>query len=101
MRFWGSPAADRGRRGWQFVLLFTAASIVLLSLASRFAERYEFSATFLIGAAGAAIAFERWPIVNRWVTQLDARIPALPAVTWIVLVTLRLVLGPWLPRIGG
>jgi len=96
-----APSPERARRAWRFVLVFASATIVLLSLASRFAERYEFSATFLVGAAGCVLAFERWSGVRRAIEWLDARVPALPAVTWIVLVTLRLVLGPWLPRLGG
>jgi 4-amino-4-deoxy-L-arabinose transferase-like glycosyltransferase len=93
-----SPEA---RRGLFFVLAFTACSVLLLSLASRFAERYAFSASYLIGAAGAAVAYVAWPAVTRALARLDARVPALPAVVWVVLAALRLVVGPWLPRLGG
>jgi 4-amino-4-deoxy-L-arabinose transferase-like glycosyltransferase len=103
----------RGRRGWRaardspavrglaFVLAFTAASVLLLSLASRFAERYAFSASYLVGAAGVAALGDSWPSVARWVARLDERLPMLPVIVWIGLAALRLALGPWLPRIGG
>jgi hypothetical protein len=95
------PSETSERRGLWFVLAFTACSVLLLSLASRFAERYAFSASYLVGAAGAACAYRIWPSVTRTVRRLDASLPALPVVVWILLAALRLVLGPWLPRLGG
>ncbi len=96
----GGPDSSE-RRGLAFVATFTASSVLLLSLASRFAERYAFSASYLIGAAGAAAVGCVWPALARGVARLDDRVPALPVVVWIVLAVLRLALGPWLPRIGG
>jgi hypothetical protein len=93
------PQSPEPRRALVYVLLFTAASVLLLSPVSRLAERYAFSTTYLVAAAGTAVAWEWWAGVRRAVTQLDARIPALPVVVWVVLVGTRLVLGPWLPRI--
>jgi hypothetical protein len=40
-----------------------------------------------------------WAPVRRALETLDARVPALPAMAWLVLMFLRIVLGPWLPRI--
>ena len=88
------------RRGLAFALTCAALSVLLLSAASRFAERYAFSATYLIGAAGSVIAFRGWPTVRRVVTKIDAVVPAPAAFVWTVLIILRLVLGPFLPRIG-
>ena len=31
---------------------------------------------------------------------IDARVPALPAVVWLLLMLLRIVVGPLLPRIA-
>ncbi len=97
------PAVDRSpaRRGLVFVLGFTAFAALLLSGVSRFAERYAFSATYLLGAAGAVVAYQSWGWVRQTIRRLDAAIPALPAVTWATLIVLRLALGPWLPKIGG
>jgi 4-amino-4-deoxy-L-arabinose transferase-like glycosyltransferase len=84
---------DRERRGFWFVLVFTASSMLLLSLASRVAERYTFSGNFLIGAAGAVVAYRYLPALRRWLTALDARVPALPAVVWTGLIVVRLAVG--------
>jgi 4-amino-4-deoxy-L-arabinose transferase-like glycosyltransferase len=91
--------SDTALRGLALALSFAIAAVVILMPSNRFAERYVFSATYAIGAAGVVIAFHRWTSVRRGVERLDAAIPALPAVTWLVLMLLRLVLGPLLPRI--
>ncbi|HUL73669.1 MAG TPA: glycosyltransferase family 39 protein [Vicinamibacterales bacterium] len=91
--------ADPARRGLAFALAFAALAILLLSPSSRFAERYAFSAAYMIGAAGAVVAYRTWPKLTRLVDSLDARVPALPASLWLALMLLRLVLGPWLPRL--
>jgi 4-amino-4-deoxy-L-arabinose transferase-like glycosyltransferase len=83
-----------------FVLAFTVLAVLLLSTPNRFAERYAFSATFLVGTAGVVAAWRVWPGVRRAIEALDSRIPALPAITWAVLIGLRLVLGRWLPHVG-
>jgi 4-amino-4-deoxy-L-arabinose transferase-like glycosyltransferase len=89
------------RRGLIFALSFTILSVMLLSAASRFAERYAFSATYMVGAAGAVVAFRSWPLIPRALTRLEAEVPALPVVLWLALMLLRLALGPFLPRLGG
>ena len=92
-----SPTA---RRGLIFSLGFAALSILLLSPSSRFAERYAFSAAYMIGAAGVVVAYRTWSGLSRVLDRLDARVPALPAVVWLLLMLLRIVVGPWLPRIA-
>ncbi len=87
------------RRGAIFALGFAAASIGVLAPASRFAERYVFSATYAVGALGAVIAYERWPRLRDALRRGDAAVPALPAMVWTALMIVRLVLGPILPRI--
>ena len=91
----------RERRALLYVVAFAITTVAMLSLASRFAERYAFSATFMAGAAGAVIAHPHWPRVRAVMTRLDRAVPALPAVVWFVLLALRLALGPLLPRISG
>ena len=105
---WAGWRARRGwnvnapaRRGIVFVVAFTAACVLLLSLASRFAERYAFSASYLVGAAGAAVVGAGWPALDQWLARLEERMPMLPVIAWVALAALRLALGPWLPRIGG
>ncbi len=88
------------KRGLIFALGFAALAILLLSPSSRFAERYTFSAAYMIGAAGVVVALRTWPGLSRAVMAIDARVPALPAVVWLVLMLLRIVVGPWLPRIA-
>jgi 4-amino-4-deoxy-L-arabinose transferase-like glycosyltransferase len=95
------PGAIRERRALQFALAFTATSVLLLSVASRFAERYAFSATYVVAAVGAVAAYRIWPALRDWLNRADAAVPAFAAVMWFALLTLRLALGPWLPRIGG
>jgi 4-amino-4-deoxy-L-arabinose transferase-like glycosyltransferase len=92
-----SPTA---KRGLIFALGFAALAVLLLSPSSRFAERYTFSAAYMIGAAGVVVALRTWSGLSRAVMAIDARVPALPAVVWLVLMLLRIVIGPWLPRIA-
>jgi 4-amino-4-deoxy-L-arabinose transferase-like glycosyltransferase len=87
------------RDGLRFALGFSAASVLVLSLASRFAERYAFSTTYVLAAAGIVAAWRYWPAVSRVMAQLDRTVPALPVVVWVLLVGSRLLLGQWLPRI--
>ena len=87
------------RRGLLFALLFAAASVVVLSPSSRFAERYAFSATYVVAAAGIVVAWRHWPQLRSIVERLDSRVPALPVIVWTALMLLRLVLGPLLPRL--
>lgn len=82
-----------------FAALFAAASLVLLSFSSRVAERYLFSANYLVGGVGAVVAYRSWPVVRRALDRLDARVPALPAIAWTTLIVLRIAVGSWLPRL--
>lgn len=88
------------KRGLIFALGFAALAILLLSPSSRFAERYTFSAAYMIGAAGVVVALRMWPALTRAVNAIDARVPALPAIVWLLLMLLRIVVGPFLPRIA-
>lgn len=105
---WRGTMADRwrtspqaARRGLVFCLAFALTCVVALSPASRFAERYIFSANYALATAGAIVASRAWPDLARLVRALDSRIPALPAVCWLVLMLLRLTVGPFLPRISS
>jgi 4-amino-4-deoxy-L-arabinose transferase-like glycosyltransferase len=95
----GWHAAPASARSVVFVLAFALLSILVLTPSSRFAERYAFSATYVVAAAGAVAAFRLWPRVRRSVAALDAAIPALPAMVWLLAMVLRLVSGPLLPRL--
>jgi hypothetical protein len=90
------PEALRGTT--LFALAFAAASILMLSPSGRYAERYLFSPILVSAAAGVAIACYAWPGLAAFVERLDRRIPALPALLWLVLIVGRLGLGPLLPR---
>jgi 4-amino-4-deoxy-L-arabinose transferase-like glycosyltransferase len=94
------PDDGRARRGLQFSIAFAACAMLLLSPSSRFAERYMFSPVFAVAAAGAVVAYRRWPPVAQALAWFDARVPALPAALWTGLMLARLVLGPFLPRIS-
>jgi 4-amino-4-deoxy-L-arabinose transferase-like glycosyltransferase len=100
LRAWWAETPARARRGLIFAIGFSVIAIGLLSSSSRFAERYAFSATYAIAAAGIVVASADWPWLRTIVSRLDARVPALPALVWLTLMLLRLVLGPYLPRIS-
>jgi 4-amino-4-deoxy-L-arabinose transferase-like glycosyltransferase len=87
------------RRGLIFALTFAAVAILVLSPSSRFAERYAFSATYAVGAAGVVVALRDWPWLVRGLQRLDDVVPALPAVVWLALMLLRLAAGGALPRV--
>ena len=87
------------RRGLLFTIAFAALSIGVLSPASRFAERYAFSASFAIATAGALVALRLWPRFAARLTALDRSLPSLPALLWLGLMVGRIVLGPLVPRI--
>ena len=104
---WRGTIAERwceatagARRGLTFALAFGLGSILILSTASRFAERYAFSANYAVAAAGVVIALRLWPALSSTVRRLDGAIPAFPAACWLAFVLLRLALGPVLPRIS-
>ena len=92
-------------RGWLFVapfaIVFALTCVLMLAPASRFAERYAFSANYAIATAGAIVAARAWPSLARGVARLDRAIPAFPAIVWLVLMLARLAFGPFLPRISG
>ncbi len=92
---------DGARRGLVFALGFAATTIAMFTPSSRFAERYIFSPNYAIAAAGIVVALYHWPRLRAWVDRVDARVPALPVVCWAALMLIRLVLGPFLPRITG
>jgi 4-amino-4-deoxy-L-arabinose transferase-like glycosyltransferase len=80
-------------RALAFVCAFVLASFIALSVPSRVAERYTFSAAFLLGATGIVATMRHWPRVAGWIGRVDAAIPALPALVWTILVVGRIVLG--------
>jgi hypothetical protein len=88
-------------RGLLFALGAAGAIVLLLLPASRFAERYIFSASYLIAAAGIVVARHRWTRVRETVDRLDAHWPTAVVWLWFALAAARLVVGPFLPRISG
>jgi 4-amino-4-deoxy-L-arabinose transferase-like glycosyltransferase len=100
MREWWKASAGMERRGLMFALLFTIGAVGILLPSSRFAERYAFSATYAVAAAGAVLAYRGWPWLRGAVQRWDARVPALPAVLWLLLMLARLAIGPFLPRVS-
>jgi 4-amino-4-deoxy-L-arabinose transferase-like glycosyltransferase len=88
----------RERRAAAFVAVYVVLVIGLLFPLSRFAERYAFSATLATGTIGAVIAYREWaPIRGLQKMWASSSTPA--ALLWLVLILLRLVLGPLLPRL--
>jgi 4-amino-4-deoxy-L-arabinose transferase-like glycosyltransferase len=95
-RLWrarGPRLTTAERRAAIFVATFVLASFVALSVPSRVAERYMFSATFLLGAAGITAAVRTWPRFRGWFERVDAAVPSLPAIVWTALVAGRLAMG--------
>src|SRR5262249_30358126 len=88
------------QRGLLFALGLSVLAVALLSPSSRFAERYAFSAAFLVGAAGSVAALDEWPSLRAWFERWDRAIAAFPVVVWTALMLARVVLGPYLPRIS-
>jgi 4-amino-4-deoxy-L-arabinose transferase-like glycosyltransferase len=81
------------RRGLLFVATFALASLVALSVPSRVAERYMFSATFLLGVSGITVAVRTWPGFRAWIERVDSAVPSLPALVWTALVVGRIAMG--------
>jgi len=100
---WRRPNAGHlstdARRALRFAIVFASLAVILLSLPSRFAERYAFSPAFIIGAAGAVSASRYWSGLGAALARADERVPLLPIAVWTALAVSRLVLGPVLPRI--
>jgi 4-amino-4-deoxy-L-arabinose transferase-like glycosyltransferase len=93
--------SESARRGLGCAVTFAAASIAMLTPASRFAERYPFSAHYAIAAAGVVVALYVWPRLRARIERLDRSVPAFPVIVWLTLMLLRLATGPLLPRISG
>ena len=89
------------RRGLLFAVMFATTTVAMLTPASRFAERYIFSVNYVVAAAGIVVALHHWTALRSFITRLDARVPALPAICWTLLMLLRLVAGPYLPRVSS
>jgi len=95
-RLWqarGPRLTPTEQRGVLFVAIFALASFVALSVPSRVAERYMFSSTFLLGAAGITAAVRSWPRFRGWFERVDAAVPSLPALVWTALVVGRIAMG--------
>jgi 4-amino-4-deoxy-L-arabinose transferase-like glycosyltransferase len=97
---WSTMPAS-SRRGLLFGLAFAITTVLMLVPASRFAERYIFSANYALATVGIVVALHHWQRFRATMAHLDARIPALPALCWTILMLLRLAIGPMLPRISG
>lgn len=87
------------RWGLTFAVAYAVTLVVTLIPSSRVAERYIFSGTYAVATAGIVALCRTWPQVQRRLTTLDERVPALPALVWTGLMLLRLALGPLVPRI--
>jgi hypothetical protein len=88
------------RNGLLFALSFAGLAMLLVSPASRYAERYAFPSTHAVACAGVVAVSQVWPSVTAAIARLDQRIPALPAFVWLALALLRLGAGSLLPRIS-
>ncbi len=82
-----------------FAVAYAALLMLMMSPASRVAERYIFPASHAVAAAGAVIAWRSWPRIHAFIVWLEARVPVWPATLWLALMLLRLFVGPYLPRI--
>jgi len=91
---------DSERRGLLFALTYGVLLVVVLSPSSRVAERYIFSGTYAVAAAGTIVALRIWPRIAAWYRAIDQRVPAAPALVWLALMIARLAIGPWMPRIS-
>ena len=91
---------DSERRGLLFALMYGVLLVVVLSPSSRVAERYIFSGTYAVAAAGTIVALRIWPRIAVWYRDIDQRVPAAPALVWLALMIARLAVGPWMPRIS-
>ncbi len=99
LREWWQRAPAPLTRGLLFATAFAVLSVLVLAPSSRYAERYAFSATYAIAAAGVVAACVVWPRVRDAALKADTNIPAAPAMLWLTLMLLRLATGPILPRL--
>ena len=97
---WTSLPASQ-QRALVFALGFVFTTVAMLTPASRFAERYIFSANYALAAVGIVVALRLWPALRSTLTRWDQQLPALPALCWTLLMVLRLIVGPLLPRISS
>ncbi len=97
---WKSLPASQ-QRALVFALGFVFTTVAMLTPASRFAERYIFSANYALAAVGIVVALRLWPALRSTLTRWDQQLPALPALCWTLLMVLRLIVGPLLPRISS
>lgn len=98
-RDWLSARGSTASRGLLFAVAYAVLLMLMMSPASRVAERYIFPATHAVAAAGAVIAWRSWPRIRAFIVWLEARVPVWPATLWLALMLLRLFVGPYLPRI--
>ena len=98
---WCRAGVDATRLSLLFAVVFPVTAMLFLSPASRFAERYLFSANYAIAAAGVVVAVRLWPSLRDVLLRVDRAVPAFPALCWLALMVLRLTLGPLLPRISS
>ncbi len=77
---------------------FLVTSIVVLSPASRYAERYIFAGTHVLGLLGVLVTLRAWPVLRERMETIDRRVPFAAPLLWVVLVLMRLGAGPFLPR---
>jgi len=85
--------SESSREGLRFALTFAALAILLLVPASRFAERYAFSATHAVACISVVAACRVWPRLAARLAAADRHIPAAPALVWLALALLRLAVG--------
>lgn len=79
-------------------LSFLIVSIVVLSPASRYAERYIFAGTHVLALLGVLVTLRQWPGFRARLAALDAQVPFAAPLLWLALVLMRLGAGPFLPR---
>jgi 4-amino-4-deoxy-L-arabinose transferase-like glycosyltransferase len=91
--------SESSRSALIFVLAYAGLLVAMLSPSSRVAERYVFSATYAVAAAGVVAAFHAVRPLARILTRLDRSIPGFPAWLWLALVVARLVAGRFMPRL--
>lgn len=83
----GPPVADRvpARRALLAALVSSGLWILLFSLSDRRTDRYIFTTYFLVGGAGAGLALQRSPALQRWIARIArARGLERPAI-WLAL----------------
>jgi 4-amino-4-deoxy-L-arabinose transferase-like glycosyltransferase len=103
---WSRPTASsalvrHAGHGLRFALLYAACLVLMLSPSSRVAERYIFTGTYAIAAAGVVASLRLWPRFAAAIIRADRRVVALPAFVWMALIVARLAFGPFVPRLSA